>query len=350
MKKILFFVLGLLLISPVALNAQGCMEASSDEGVNVVGYVQPQWTYDEANGKYENSFYFNRARIGVTGNIPYDFSYYVMAELSPTKNGPYLLDAFLTWKRLAPYVNITVGQFKNPFGLELSTPCQSLHTIDRSEVVNELASPFRDLGLMIWGGTDLGLSETEVLKWKLSLTNGTGMNNMDNNRFKDITTRVIVSPFDFVDIGGSFKYGKVLKQSQGSKDTKLIRYGADISIKKYNFLVQAEFIGGTDDGFELSGGGCGEDPSIAPFDGKTKKNGFFVMALYETPWNLQPVFKYGSYDPDTDADNNMKNTYTFGLNYFFNDWTRLQVNYVVNDDASINLPNDLFMVQMQVKF
>ncbi|MBI9037344.1 MAG: hypothetical protein JEY97_04355 [Bacteroidales bacterium] len=255
MKRILFFILGLLLILPAAINAQGCMEASSDEGVNVVGYIQPQWTYDEANGAYENSFYFNRARIGVTGNIPYDFSYYVMAEFSPKTDGPYLLDAFITWKRLAPYANITVGQFKSPFGLELSTPCQSLHTIDRSIVVDELASPFRDIGAMIWGGTDLGISETEVLKWKLAFTNGTGMNVEDNNRFKDITARVIVSPFDFVDIGGSFKYGKVLKQSQGSKDTKLIRYGADISIEKYDFLVQAEYIGGKDEGFKLEGGG-----------------------------------------------------------------------------------------------
>ncbi len=74
------------------------------------------------------------------------------------------------------------------------------------------------------------------------------------------------------------------------------------------------------------------------------------MALYDTPWNFQPVVKYGSYDPNTDIGNNMENTYTFGLNYFFNDWTRLQVNYVVNDDAGIDLPNDLFMVQMQVKF
>ncbi|MBI9037345.1 MAG: hypothetical protein JEY97_04360 [Bacteroidales bacterium] len=74
------------------------------------------------------------------------------------------------------------------------------------------------------------------------------------------------------------------------------------------------------------------------------------MALYNTPWNLQPVFKYGNYDPDTDADNTMKNTYTIGLNYFFNDWTRLQANYVINDYIGIDLPNDLFMVQLQIKF
>ncbi|MCK4406066.1 MAG: hypothetical protein KAV44_00175, partial [Bacteroidales bacterium] len=78
MKKILILILSIVLLSPAAINAQGCMEATSDEGVSVVGYIQPQWTYNEANGDYDNSFFFNRARIGVTGSIPYDFSYYVM--------------------------------------------------------------------------------------------------------------------------------------------------------------------------------------------------------------------------------------------------------------------------------
>ncbi len=347
MKKILILILSIVLLSPAAINAQGCMEATSDEGVSVVGYIQPQWTYNEANGDYDNSFFFNRARIGVTGSIPYDFSYYVVAEFSPAIGGPYLLDAFITWSKFGPWANVTAGQFKVPFGLELSTPCQSLHTINRSLVVNELASPFRDIGLMIWGGTSFGLRETNVLKWKLTFTNGPGMNKMDNNRFKDITARIIISPWDFMDIGGSYKYGKVLNNDA---DDKLIRYGADISVEKWNFLVQAEYIGGTDDGFKLEGGGCGQDPTIVPFDGKTNKEGFFVMVLYDTPWNLQPVVKYENYDPDIHKYNTMKNSYTLGLNYFFNDWTRLQVNYVINDYIGIDLPNNLFMLQLQAKF
>ncbi|MCD4773897.1 MAG: OprO/OprP family phosphate-selective porin [Bacteroidales bacterium] len=347
MKNLITIITLLFLLAPAASMAQGCMEATSDEGVSVVGYIQPQWTFDEANGDNENTFHFNRARIGFVGSIPYDFSYYVMAELSPTKNGPYLLDAFITWKRLGPYANITVGQFKSPFGLELSTPCQSLHTINRSLVVSELASPFRDLGVMIYGGTNFGKGDTDILNWKLAFTNGKGMNNLDNNKFKDIVARLIITPFKDIKIGGSYKYGKVLNPGI---DNKLTRFGGDISIEKYNFLVQAEYIGGTDDGFKLEGGGCGQDPTIMPFDGKINKQGFFVMVLYKTPWELQPVVKYGNYDSDSDLPNTMKNTYTYGINYFFNDWTRLQINYVVNDYIGIDLPNNLFIVQLQAKF
>ncbi len=151
-RRILLVVFGLALMLPATVNAQGCMEASSDDGVAIIGYLQPQYEYgfygDDADGNNLNtsSFMFNRARLGVTGQVPYDFSYYALAEFSPTKGGPYLLDFFITYSGLGPWAKISVGQFKQPFGLELGTPCQALHTINRSLVVNELASPFRDLG------------------------------------------------------------------------------------------------------------------------------------------------------------------------------------------------------------
>ena len=347
MKKILITLIALMILSPVVMKGQGCMEPKSDDGVSVIGYLQPQWKFDEANGDNTNNFYFQRARVGVTGSIPYDFTYYVLAEFSPYLGGPYVLDAFVTWKRLGPWANISVGQFKMPFGLELSTPCQALHTINRSLVVNALASPFRDLGVMIYGGTPLFEKEHNVLEWKLAFTNGTGMNKIDNNRRKDFTARVIISPVDFLHIGASYKNGTVLPDGN---DDKLTRFGADISVEKFNFLFQGEYISGVDDGFELTGGGCGQDPSIAPADGKFKKNGFATMLLYKTPWNLQPVVKYESYDMDIDVDNNMKNSLTLGLNYFFNEWTRLQLNYVINDYIGVDKANNLFMAQLQVIF
>lgn len=325
------------------------MDAKSEDGVNVMGYLQPQWEYNENKGDATNNFYFQRARIGIMGTIPYDFSYYALAEFSPKISGPYMLDFFITWHRLGPLANITVGQFKQPFGLELSTACQKLHTVKRSLFVNELASPFRDIGVMIYGGTSLFDKEHNVLDWKLAFTNGTGANIIDNNTNKTITARLVISPLDFVHIGGSYKTGKVLKDSQSDND-KLTRFGADISVEKYNFLFQGEYIGGTDDGFKLSGGGCGEDPSISPFDGEIKKNGFATMLLYKTPWNVQPVIKYENFDPDSDADNNMQNSYTFGLNYFFNEWTRLQINYIVNDYAGVDKANNQIMAQLQVIF
>ena len=40
---------------------------------------------------------------------------------------------------------------------------------------------------------------------------------------------------------------------------------------------------------------------------------------------------------------------TFGANYFFNEWTRLQINYKYNFEETFaaEIPNDMFMIQLQ---
>lgn len=368
MKNILSIVLLMLVFTPFGLRAQGCMEASSSDGVQVIGYIQSQYEYQFLGDgvsplhglNSDNGFYFDRARLGVVGNIPYDFSYYVMAEFSPTKGGPYLLDAFITYKRLAPWINITMGQFKSPFGLELTTPCQSLNTINRSRVVSELASPFRDMGVMVFGGTGdkkvFGLTNTNVLAWRLAYTNGTGLNVMDNNKSKEFTGRLIFSPLSGMSIGGSYRYGTLKPSDPTMKDDVRKRWGMDISLEKMNFLLQAEYIDGKDQGSSLVGGGCGETPTLVI--GDFVKNGYFIQLLYMTPWKIQPVVKFESYDPDTEVTFNKQQDWTFGFNYFFNAWTRVQVNYVYRAEESSadvladwhEVENDFFVIQVQVKF
>ena len=87
-----------------------------------------------------------------------------------------------------------------------------------------------------------------------------------------------------------------------------------------------------------------------------------VQAMYMTPIGLEPVLKYEFYDPDgTDykfygvTQNYTQTTFTIGLNYFMNDWTRIQVNYLYNSEGktgnSVNeYKNDILQIQVQAKF
>ena len=192
--KIYFTALVLSLLLSKLVFAQGCMEASSDDGVNVIGYIQPTFDYyffdEDQNGNTDpkpNSFYFKRARLGVTGNIPYDVSYYVMAEFSPLITGSaYLLDAFVTYAPFGKYAKVSMGQFKSPVGLELNTPCQSLHTIRRSTAVNYLAGPFRDMGVMLLGSTDSLFGMKDLISYRLAFLNGTGLNQWDDNKLSNL--------------------------------------------------------------------------------------------------------------------------------------------------------------------
>ena len=343
-RKIIFLlVLGVI----VGLNAQaqGCAEPASEDGVNVFGFLQTQYDYglfDEP----ESSFGFNRARIGVMGSIPYDFSYYVLLETSPfKKDGPkaYLLDAFITYSRFS-FAKVSVGSFKVPFSLELSTPCHALHTINRSKVVSELASPDRDMGLMLLGGAD-----TTLFRYAVSYMNGTGLLVKDTDTYKDFIGRVLVQPTSWMHVGGSFKTGKSTNLEDPSlADNTTMRYGIEAEVDIANFLFQGEYIYGEDVGTYTTGGGCGGDPEVVT--GSINRSGMYGMLLYNTPWNIQPVLKYENYNNNNDEANNMEQITTFGVNYFFNEWTRLQVNYEYKAEQAHEVKNDMFMVQLQVRF
>lgn len=376
MKKLLLTGLIAFTFASSSAYSQGCMEPSgTSTGPQVIGYVQVEnitnllGTDAAGNDLTTNSFAFRKARIGVTGSIPYNFTYYVMTELSPALKGPYILDAFLTWKAAGQYLKVSAGQFKSPFGLELSTPCQSLFTVDRSLMVNELASPFRDQGIMLSGGTDslqiFGIEKPNVLTYSLAITNGTGLNVGDNNKSKDIIGRVVFAPCNFFQIGGSYHYGKQKNPDPTvTKADVLSRWGADLQLKKsfgqFGLISQSEYIYAKDDGSKMVGGGCGATPEVV--QGSFKRSGFYSQLMLQTPWKIEPVVKIQSYDPNMNLDNTdhseyKKDTWTLGFNYYVNDWTRIQMNYLYNIETSSStdisryneIKNDMLVLQLQFK-
>ncbi len=340
-----------LMLAPGQVSAQGCMEATSEEGVSVVGYLQSQFEYYFHEDDVEDDAYrfaIERARIGFVGSIPYDVSYYMVVELSPAfdaegnEGAPFLLDAFMTYSRLAPYASFSAGQFKAPFSLELNTPCQSLHTIRRSMVVRQLASPDRDLGILVTG------SYEKLLSYRFAVMNGRGRGMADDNQGKGIAGRVVATPMEHVSLGGSYRHWTVPSAVAGADDDERTRFGGELEVRYGDALLQAEYITGEDKGSYTTGGGCGGDPEV--HEGSLDRAGFFVQGMYMTQWNLQPVLKYESYDPNTDEDGDQEQITTFGFNYFLNDWTRVQVNYLYAAEEENEVSNDEILVQFQVKF
>jgi hypothetical protein len=375
MKKIILSLFALFALGITSVFSQGCMEPSgTSTGPQVIGYVQVEnsteflGTDASGNSLNTNSFSFGKARLGVTGSIPYNFSYYVMTELSPTLGGPYILDAFFSWKAAGQYLKLSAGQFKSSFGLELSTPCQSLYTINRSMVVNELASPFRDQGIMISGSSDSLLvigDKTNILNYSLAFTNGTGLNNIDTNVSKDMIARLVFAPFNFIQLGGSYHHGKQKNPDPTvTKADELTRWGGDIQLKKsfgrFGFISQTEYIYANDKGSKMVGGGCGSVPEIV--QGDFKRNGFYSQLMIQTPWKIEPVVKIEQYDPNMDVTNTdhseySQDTWTFGFSYYINDWARLQMNYMYNIETSSStdisqyneIDNDMLVFQLQFK-
>lgn len=325
-------------------NAQGCAEASSD-GVNVFGFIQPQYEFDMTDPSV-SSFTFERARVGVMGNIPYDVSYYVVTEMSPFINpdSPYdfLLDAFVSYSGIK-WAKMSMGSFKAPFGLETGTACSKLHTVYRSKATLELVSPFRDLGFQVLGG-----NRDSLFQYAIGLMNGTGLKVEDTNHFKDIVGRVGINPTPWLHVGGSFKYGQATSAAGLPDPDERLRIGGELELNFSRFLIQGEYIYAKDKGSSIVGGGCsgGGEPVI----GDKLRQGGFIQGIYNATYNLQGVVKAEFYDADMNIGNNEEFVLTAGINYFLNDWTRLQVNYMYAAEMPIDTPNDKLVIQLQVQF
>lgn len=347
MKATNFFCLILFvsLMSPILTYSQGCAPAKSDDGVSLFGFLQPQYEIKFDKDGPRHSFTFNRARIGVTGNIPYDISYYAVVETSPFKaNGSaFLLDGFVAYNRWS-FARIALGKFKSPFTLEMATPCHELNTIYRSAAVQNLVSPDRDYGIMV-----LGDMFDKKLAYSVAFTNGNGMGAFDSNNGKTLHSRVVISPMSFIKLGGGVQYGthKSVVPDAEDEDSRF-RWSADLQIKHKALDIMSEYVHGVDKGSYVVGGGCGGTPTVV--QGDQKRRGYYVHAQYKTNFNLQPLIRYENWNTDLTTKNRNENTIVIGANYWLNDWTRIQANYLYKSEERIEVKNDEFLIQVQVFF
>ncbi|MFD0835864.1 porin [Mariniflexile aquimaris] len=339
--------IGILLLSGNAL-AQGCegdLPVGNDSlkapAVTIFGYIQPEYDYNFTDAG-DNTFKFKRARIGARGLVYKDFSYYFMLEASPfvgSTGDAYLMDAFVSYTKYN-WAKVSVGTFKQPFSLDVATPCHSLTTIDRSIVADQLVAPQRDFGLMILGGNNY----TKFNYW-VAVMNGRGLQVKDDNTKKDVIARATYKLTNYLTVGGSFRYGYPIPNNE--EDTRTT-YGAEILMQLDKLAIQAEYI--YDEGAYFSGasGGCGATPVALG----ERRDGAYIMASYSVDEKIQPVFKYEFFDPNLDLkdDGSYMERMTIGANYFFNDKVRFQLNYQANIDTVINVDNDALLAQIQIKF
>ena len=351
-KIVLLFVLAFI-FQANNMFSQGCETdgpTTDNDSINakkiiIFGYIQPEYNYTLSNPP-ESTFAFRRARVGVRGKVFQDFSYYFMLEASPFIGGvgsAYLMDAFVAWEKFK-WMRIAMGSFKQPFGREVATACFALTTIDRAIVSDQLVSPQRDYGIIFMGG-----SRYTRFTYSVAVMNGRGLNVKDNNNKKDFIGRGTYKVHKVLSIGASFRYGYPnydQPPTEGFKNTRTT-VGGDILLTFNNLHIQGEYIYDEGDYNRAAGGGCGSEPMLL---GK-RRDGAYGMIWYDTKINLQPVFKYEYFDQDLDIKEiGYSERMTIGLNYFFNEHVRVQLNYQANIETYINIDTDKFLAQIQYKF
>jgi len=314
-------------------NKKKSFEAIAGELIKLSGYTQVRYRIRDDNN---DTFDIRRARLTLKGDISQRFSYKLQCEFGGTRQK--LLDAELGYK-FNPHFKLTAGQFKIPFSQENLTSSAKLDTINRSQVVEALTARSKDV-LGNQNGRDVGLkisgsfwqtSDNYLFDYAFGVFNGSGTNTSDHNEQKDFIGRLIFHPAKALSIGASFYKGKYTLSETPTQKNKRNRIGVEFAYV-YNCLsLKGEYISGS--------------------DGSTKKDGWYLQTGHcLIPKKIQWILKYDSFDPNTKISKNATDAYTIGVNWFFNNRAKLQVNYELKDEESQEKSNNTFIIQMQLGF
>jgi len=255
-----------------------------------------------------------------------------------------LLEAYVTlmdpWTANHDH-QFTLGQFNVPFGYELERSSSLRELPERSRAETVLFPGERDLGLK------LEQQWTSEVKTSLSVLNGGGINsvdfpNTDPTRNKDITARARLVQ-GTVDAAASYYWGHQVTPLTGPDvSTDKTRFGVDT--QGYWQLPHA---GGGSLKLELyTGHDVNPDsvntlvsaptganpvrllrPGADPSHLATDVFGWYAMVVQNVGDWLQAAVRYDTYDPNTTLAHDQYRRWSFGVNAFYDAYTRFTISY-----------------------
>jgi phosphate-selective porin OprO and OprP len=284
-------------------------------------------------------------------------------------------DIFINWHAI-PEMNLKVGQWKAPFGLEQITPDSTIYTIERSLPTGAL-TPERQIGAMLWGKplTNVVPEQKDLVTYYAGMFNGNGrnFNNNDNNEFMYVG-RLEVQPFKgklmgqeaSLKIGGDYLFsrdetgtnispalnlkvnadGSLTSFSLTSPDERHA-YSFDVWLKLGPFDLIAEYL---DEHVRPRG--------AAPTFSEFEANGFYAQGSYFLlPKKLQAVVKWEHLNPGQFGSDGIQSI-TGGMNYYVHgDNVKVMADYVHTwsdfREANPQFGDDQFdevLLRMQVLF
>ena len=275
-----------------------------------------------------DTFSLRRAEIGFPGKLNKDISYNIRLGIDGGHSWP-LREACVKVMYI-PRTELTLGQFKPPFGLEVLTSSAKLDFINKTMSTKQCkCKPVeRDIGVQAKVNVD-------YVTCSVALVNGTGGNVFaDDNDSKDLVGRVqIKPPVEGLSIGVDGYLGK-----KGEEEVDRNRYGVDLSYTKGPYMAKSELLGAKNDTVNSLG-----------FYGQA---GYMVRLGEELAINMiQPVIRFERWDGNTDKEKDASVIITAGVNLFFDGHaTKLQINYVLVREEDTQVDNDELLAQFQVNF
>jgi phosphate-selective porin OprO/OprP len=312
------------------------------------GYSQVRYQY-YLDDKTPSNFDIRNARLILKGTVLKNVGYNFQCDFAPPTVR--LMDASMSYT-FNKYAKLTAGQQKIPLSYESLRTDYDIHSISRSQVVEALTGRSkdviatassttavnnngRDIGVVFSGGVPNEATQGTWVDYSLGVFNGMGINRGDADKHKDIGGRAVVHPIKYLGIGGSVYNGEATYGGDLTDTKKRNRWGLDAAYEDFNRIYAAvEFLHGVDSATTRQG-----------YYGLVE--GFFI------PKKLSALVKYDFYDPNVDKDTDGTTIYSFGLNWYFAAYTKVQLQYDYKREQGgdeLQKKNDLLSIQAQVFF
>ena len=176
----------------VTVNDRGYTVASADvaNSIRLRGLVQlDSRLFRNDGGIVNNAFVLRRARLISEGTLAKNYSFQLVSEFGGSS--PAIVDANLGWT-VTPAIQLKLGRFKSPVGLELLQSDSWTYFDERSIVTNLV--PNRDLGIQASGDIFDGTVNYTAAVFG-GVADGASTTNADFDNEKDVVARVFATPF-----------------------------------------------------------------------------------------------------------------------------------------------------------
>ena len=278
------------------------------------------------------------------GNITNNFKYFVMGEFVD----PRLFEFWGEWSPAKEF-NLKFGEMKTPLSLENQLSLTAIEGIQNTRSVSALIgmnddviklqsgknSGGRDIGVLIHGSL-FGTQTHDLLQYGIGMYQGTGINKGETNNTKDFAGNIMLQPIKGLRIGGGTYFGEAYysldKANVPETDHVRNRWIVSSDYKTERIYARAEWIKGNDGGIQ--------------------KEGLHAMGSYFfIPKKLNAFTKADYFNQNKEINSEVID-YTIGVNYYFYDNCRFQLNYIYSDySKKWDAPNsNVVLGQMQIVF
>jgi phosphate-selective porin len=311
--------------------------------VRLMGYAQPTFiaTAESNRQPYKvPSFFVRRARADFKAEYDSLYTLFFEFDAGPAA-GTSLVEGYTQAALIRDRLNFRLGKYIQPFSAENLRSSRALATVERFQALNAfIGLPAADAqnGAMLFGNIDAD----KRLKYYLSVNNGNntasqGGNFKDNNASKDYIGRIEFSPSKAFRAGLGLDYATELGQtltlrsySGAAYDSIRVhgdRQAIDVDLRGTvaNIGLEAEWL-----------------MAMFPDTNAALQGGYVQAAMWvkgsEAEGGIEPLLRveYSTVTADNvpapfledDVSGALLMSYTLGVNYWMNQWSRWQVNLI----------------------